>query len=154
MNTTINNAQNVNIYNNATVPSKVCSQCHQNKLLTDYNKDKRKSDGLRCNCKSCQSNTNKLYRDKNQNVNKQINSNKIYDENEVKICSKCKQSKSITEYNKDRTKSNGLLASCKSCQSIVSKHYNDNNKQINANKIYNDNDVKICSNCKQQKLYT
>ena len=47
-----------------------------------------------------------------------------------------------------------MLASCKQCQSIVSKRYNDNNKQINANKVYNDNDVKICSNCKQQKLYT
>ena len=45
MNTTINNVQNVNIYNNTLHPSKVCSQCHQNKLLTNYNKEKRQSDG-------------------------------------------------------------------------------------------------------------
>ena len=86
MSITINNVETLNVTtlynnnnNNTSVPSKVCSQCNQNKLLTDYNKDKRKSDGLRCNCKSCQSNTSKLYRDKNKNVNKQINTNKIYD---------------------------------------------------------------------------
>ena len=102
-----------------------------------------------------QSYTNKLYIDNNKNnVNKQINANRIYNENDVKACSKCKQSKLLTEFNKNRTKSCGLRASCKSCQSIVSKHYNDNNKQINAIKVYNDNDVKICCKCKQQKLYT
>ena len=104
MNTTINNAQNVNIYNNATIPSKVCSQCHQNKLLTEYNKDKRKLDGLRCNCKSCQSIINKRYHD----YNRQINTNRIVNENDVKICSKCNLSKSITEYRKNITKSDGI----------------------------------------------
>ena len=101
MNTTINYVQNFNVYNTATIPSTVCSQCHQNKLLTEYNKDKRKSDGLKCNCKSCQSNTSKLYCDnnKNNNFNKQINVTKIYNENDVKICSKCKQSKLLTEFN-------------------------------------------------------
>ena len=29
MTTTINNAQNVNIYNNTTIPSKVCTECNQ-----------------------------------------------------------------------------------------------------------------------------
>ena len=160
MSITINNVETLNVTtlnnNNTSVPSKVSSQCHQNKPLTDYNKDIKKSDGLRCNCKSCLSNTNKLYwnNNKNNNVNKQINATKIYNENDVKICSKCKQSKLLTEFNKDNRKSNGLRASCKQCQSIVSKHYNDNNKLINANKVYSDNDVKICSKCKQQKLYT
>ena len=88
MNTTINHGQNVNIYNNAIIPSKVWSQCHQNKLLTEYNKNNRKSNGLRCNCKSCQSIINKRYR---ENI-KQINANKIVNENNVKICFKCKQS--------------------------------------------------------------
>ena len=65
MSITINNVETLNVtaLNNykTSGPSKVCSQCHQNKSLTEYNKDKRKSDGLKCNCKSCQSNTNKLY---------------------------------------------------------------------------------------------
>ena len=150
MNTTINNAQNVNIYNNATTPSKVCNQCHQNKLLTEYNKDKRKSDGFRCNCKSCQSIINKRYHDNNR----QINTNKIVNEKDVKICCKCTESKSITEYRKNITKSDGIHYICKLCDSIEDKHYRYNNRHINADKIFNDNDVKICCKCKQQKLYT
>ena len=52
-----------------------------------------------------QSYTNKLYIDNNKNnVNKQINANRIYNENDVKACSKCKQSKLLTEFNKNRTK--------------------------------------------------
>ena len=43
---------------------------------------------------------------------------------------------------------------CKSCEFIEENHTRDNNRQINANKVFNDNDVKICCKCKQQKLYT
>ena len=71
-----------------------------------------------------------------------------------KLCRKCNQIKSLTEYTKDKTKSDGLESNCKSCRSIKSKHYNDKNRQINANKIFNENDVKTCSKCKKQKLYT
>ena len=102
------NTNTLNVYNNTSL-SKVCSQCHQNKLLTEYNKDKRKSDGLQNDCKSCQSIKRKHYQDNN----KQINANKIYNENDVKICSKCSQSKLITEYNKDKTTSDGLDSCCK-----------------------------------------
>ena len=104
MTTIINNAQNVNIYNNTTIPSKVCTKCNQIKPLTEYWKNKQKLDGLQSNCKLCKFIIGKRNRDKN----KQINAIKIYNEYDVKICSKCKQSKLITEYNKDRTKSDGL----------------------------------------------
>ena len=158
MSITINNVETLNVTalnnNNTSALSKVCSQCHQNKPLTDYNKNKRTSDGLKCNCKSCQCITNKHYRENNNNVNKQINANRIYDENEVKICSKCKQSKLITEYNKDRTKSSGLHSCCKSCESIAKTLYRNNIRQMNANRIFTENDVRTCSTCKQQKLYT
>ena len=152
MSTNINNVNTdtLNVYNNTSAPSKVCSQCHQNKLLTEYNKDKRKSDGLQNDCKSCQSIKRKHYQDNN----KQINANRIYDEYDVKICSKCKQSKPLTDYYKDRTNSSGLESYCKSCRSIKSKHYYDKNKQINANRIFTENDIRTCSTCKQQKLYT
>ena len=38
MNTTINNVniENLNVYNNTPIPSKVCIKCNQNKSLTDY----------------------------------------------------------------------------------------------------------------------
>ena len=41
MSTNINNVNTdtLNVYNNTSVPSTVCSQCHQNKLLTEYRKN-------------------------------------------------------------------------------------------------------------------
>ena len=49
---------------------------------------------------------------------KLINANNIYNKNDIKICSKCKLSKSITEYKIDKTKSSGLWACCKLCEFI------------------------------------
>ena len=40
---------------------------------------------------------------------RQINVNKIYNENDVKACSRCKESKSITEYRKNKTKSSNTM---------------------------------------------
>ena len=71
-----------------------------------------------------------------------------------KVCTKCNQIKRLTEYNKDKTKSDGLRSSCKQCRSIKSKQYRDKNKHFNANKILNKNDVRTCPKCKKQKLYT
>ena len=51
------------------------------------------------------------------------------------------------------TKLYGLRCICKSCASIANKHYRNNNRQINANIIYTEHDVRTCSTCKQQKLY-
>ena len=47
-----------------------------------------------------------------------------------------------------------MQSNCRLCDHIIYKHYRDNNKQINANRIFTENDVKICCKCKQQKLYT
>ena len=49
------NTDTLNVYNNTSIPSKVCTKCNQNKQLTEYNKDKSKSSGFRNNCKSCES---------------------------------------------------------------------------------------------------
>ena len=145
------NIDNVNAYNNTTpIPSKVCTKCNQIKPLTEYRKNKLTSDGLQNDCKSCKLIIDKRYRDNN----KQINANKIYNENDVKICSKCKLSKPLKEYQKDITKSDGFRPSCKQCDSIINKHYRNNIRQMNANRIFTENDVRICSTCKQQKLYT
>ena len=82
-----------------------------------------------------------------------MNVNKIYDENDVKICSICNQSKSITEYCKDKSNSDGLGYICKPCKSIKEKRYRNNNRQNNTNRTYTENDVKTCCRCNQQKLY-
>ena len=100
-NSTIN-IDNINAYNNnTTITSKVCRKCNQIKPLTEYSKNKSTLDGLESYCKSCQSIKSKHYRDKNR----QINTNKIYTENDVKTCSKCRQQKLYTEFHKYVTKS-------------------------------------------------
>ena len=38
------NIANLNVYNNTFIPLKVCTKCNQIKSLTEYYKDKRKSD--------------------------------------------------------------------------------------------------------------
>ena len=111
MTTTINNAQNVNIYNNTIIPSKICIKCNQIKPLSEYGKHKLTSDGLQNNCKLCQSILSKHYWDNY----KQINVNKIYNENDVKICSNCKQQKLYTEFYTNATKLLGLETYCKQC---------------------------------------
>ena len=153
MNTNISNSniENLNVNNNSTpIPSKICTNCNQIKPITEYSKNKLTSDGLQFSCKLCQSVKRKHYQDNN----KQINANKIYNENDVKTCSKCKQIKPITDFSKNKTNSDGLQHLCKSCESIVRNNYRNNNKQINTNRIYTENYVKQCLKCKQQKLYT
>ena len=106
------NIDNVNAYNNTTpIQSKVCIKCNQIKPLTEYTKNKSTSDGLESYCKSCKSIINKQYRENNR----QINANKIYNENDVKQCSKCKQQKSYTEFNKCISTKSGLVSYCKDC---------------------------------------
>ena len=65
-----------------------------------------------------------------------------------KVCWKCNQIKPLTEYSKNKLISDKLHYSCKLCDSITNQHNRDNNRQINANKIYNENDDKICCKCK------
>ena len=114
MNTTNStvNIDNVNVYNNTLILSKVCIKCNQIKSLTEYYKDKRKSVGLESCCKSCEYIKSKHYRDKNR----QNNTNKFYNENNIKTCSKCKQQKLYTEFYKCATKSLGLESYCKDCK--------------------------------------
>ena len=47
------NIDTLKAYNNTPIPSKVCRKCNQIKPLTEYPKDKTKSDGFESSCKSC-----------------------------------------------------------------------------------------------------
>ena len=51
----------------------------------------------------------------------------------MKICTKCKQEKALTEFHKDKQKRDGLTSSCKSCQKEGrAKYYVDNREAIAA----------------------
>ena len=113
------NIDNLNVYNNTTILSKVCKKCNRNIPLTEYGKDKTKSDGLQYIWSSCKCIANKHYRNKN----KQNKANKIYYYNDVKTCYQCKQIKSITDFKTNKTKSDGLHNNCESCESIIKNNY-------------------------------
>ena len=59
-----NSSVNINICDNTNLPTKQCTICHQSKLLTEYTKCTRSSDGLYHQCKSCAYYTNNKYREK------------------------------------------------------------------------------------------
>ena len=71
-----------------------------------------------------------------------------------KVCKKCYNNKPLTEYHKDKSISDGYRNACKFFRVNVNKDYRDNNRKINANKIYNEKDVKLCPKCKKLELYT
>ena len=164
---------NFTVYNNTTIASKVCSTCNQNKPLTEYYKDKSKSDGLRYSCKSCRNQQTQTYKENHKQIvltpdyqkqcsncnqllskdkfNKDLsstdtlkstckqcinqNKNKIIIPSDYKKqCSKCKLLLSKENFNIDNVRKDNLRVECKLCQSIVAKHYMENNRQINANR--------------------
>jgi hypothetical protein len=48
--------------------------------------------------------------------------------NMTKVCIKCKQTKSIAEFNKDKHKKDGLNSYCKSCKAKKDKSWAENNR--------------------------
>ena len=47
--------------------------------------------------------------------------------NKTKVCSKCKEEKVLSEFNKDRTKQDGLNSCCKVCHRKADKAWRENN---------------------------
>jgi len=46
----------------------------------------------------------------------------------MKACTKCKKTKELTEFNKDKTKPDGYRSNCKECKSKTDKSYRKNNE--------------------------
>lgn len=58
---------------------------------------------------------------------------------DIKKCSKCSLSKELSEFNKDKSKSDGYYSSCKLCHKKRWKNYYENNKErvLESNTAYN-----------------
>ena len=55
----------------------------------------------------------------------------------MKVCSRCKEEKSLTEFNKNKSKKDGLQYYCKVCQGLMTQEHYRKNKQS-----YVDNSLK------------
>lgn len=74
----------------------------------------------------------------------------------TKVCSKCHQEKSITEFHKDKSIKDGLNNQCKLCKKICSRLYYFNNKEKEKlrKKVYNSHtqykQLVICKQCNKE----
>lgn len=74
----------------------------------------------------------------------------------TKVCSKCKEEKTITEFNKNKTKKDGYQSYCRDCSNGKLKEHYEKNKDSYANKRDTRremlrefiNSIKIESSCK------
>lgn len=81
--------------------------------INNFHKNKSRKYGLDIYCKICK----KIKRQKLI----QENFNKKYDDNNFKICSRCKENKNFNEFPKYSAMKNGLWNTCKICYGIVRK---------------------------------
>jgi ribosomal protein L28 len=89
--------------------NKICPQCGETKSAIEFNQDLKSSDGLFAFCKICSSlNRTKLYASIREATIKTGN----------KKCCQCKRVKSISDFNVDNNKPDGLLCACKACLKI------------------------------------
>ena len=70
---------------------------------------------------------------------------------ETKICSLCKNEKTLDCFNKNKTKSGGLNNVCRECSKASSKKYYENNKEHHKHNINIRNKAVIKKN--QQKMF-
>jgi hypothetical protein len=64
----------------------------------------------------------------------------------VKNCNKCKESKDLSEFHKQKSTKDGLRSQCKKCRKGINKKYNEDNKEEIAlyyKKYYEDNKDKF-----------
>ena len=70
---------------------------------------------------------------------------------ETKICSKCKEEKSVSQFSKNKALKDGYHGYCKLCDKNIKKIYRENLKKQNDIIILDNNIKRICTICKEQK---
>lgn len=86
---------------------KTCQKCNQDKQFIQFNKNKSKKDGLDIYCKECVIENSKKYRPERIILLPQDPNNKI--------CIKCSEEKSKTEFSTMKSQTDGLNYWCKIC---------------------------------------
>jgi len=87
---------------------KTCSKCNENLSINNFNKDNRKKDGLRCDCRKCYK---KTYKKPNHERT-----------TDPQKCVTCNKIKDACEFTINKSKVNGINSSCKKC--YTEKYYN------------------------------
>ena len=122
-----------------SIQSKVCTKCGEDKLLSEYHKNKTTKDGYVQWCKKCRKERlNEIKTNKKMMINEQIRSsiileNKLLKKDNKKLCSMCGNIFLISELKSGNR--------CCNCQKEYNKEYtSDNKEKINKMaKEYRDN---------------
>ena len=92
---------------------KRCSVCDNILPISSFVNTKRNRDGKTGHCKKCHIKKNKKINSSQINSS-QINSSQI-NSSQIKICTKCKAVKEITNFHKDKLSKDGFKNMCKDC---------------------------------------
>lgn len=85
---------------------KLCGACLQEKLIIEFYRNLNSKDGYERRCKVCHKNK-KLFLPK---------TTETMPNEEIKLCRACGCEKSISAFNKDRTRKDGIREKCRQCQ--------------------------------------
>ena len=102
--------------------TKQCATCHTVKPTTEFYRRSRATDGLAASCKTCDAARNRDYRRRNRD--KVAKQKRVYRAKTTnrKTCTKCGTAKRRNQFNKDRTRKDGLHPICKECRNKYDNH--------------------------------
>lgn len=103
--------------------SKVCLRCEETKPISEFSKNKNRKDGLQAYCKPCTRSANQASEAKNR-------SRPVIEIPTTKVCKRCDQTKSASDFFKDSRRPDGLYASCKSCHTERTTSWKKRNPHV------------------------
>ncbi len=111
--------------------TKICSKCKLDKPLEAFSKDDSKNSGYYSSCRECVSSyvSNKVKKIA-------LNNNKEFyqqQEGKLKYCSRCKLTKDIKLFSKNKCSKDGYVTFCKDCLAV---YYSEKFQDLR-NKVYN-----------------
>lgn len=127
--------------------TKKCCDCKRILAVTQFNKNKSKKDGLTTECKDCRKKRDALLLQKRSEKNKKNPKEAVGS----KTCSRCTETKSLSEFTRDNSRADGFGHRCKPCQKAYhaewrkdnenyeeyqTKYYKENRERINERNIH------------------
>ncbi|EIE20639.1 hypothetical protein COCSUDRAFT_57208 [Coccomyxa subellipsoidea C-169] len=89
------------------VTRKFCGGCKLEKAASEFHKDRKRTDGLQCQCKACTTLLHKKWRDERKRADRPVA--------ERKACRACAETKPAEEFGRDARAADGLQSRCKVC---------------------------------------
>lgn len=103
---------------------KICTKCKISKPISEFGADNHNKSGKTSSCKECRRQASAECKKLNRIINEKNNNIEI-----SRICTKCKITKNIAEFHKDKSQSYGHKHICKECAAVEREQNSDIIKQ-------------------------